>query len=1143
MLTKSSHHVFSEFVFKVRIGLRFLRRPRFAMSSAWRFAHHASLQVWIAVLSGWWLGAADGIPFQPPSGWTVSLWASEPMLQNPVSISFDDRGRCYVAETHRWSQSIFDITRHLDWLPQDLSFRTVEDRARFLDQTFKTNAAFLTKDSELVRWLEDRGGVGHADTSGVLASGFQSSVSGTAAGVLARGREVWFACIPDLWKLESTSASGEADKRERIRSGFGVHIGVSGHDLHGLKLGPDGRIYFSIGDRGFDLTRGQEDPDRQNSGPATPWRFSLAQPDTGAVLRCEPDGSRLEVVAIGLRNPQELTFDTDGNLWAGDNDTAGADESRLLYVVEGGDYGWRCSYQHQVGFGPWVQENLWKGGLDDVLPTAGMVSQGPAGFDAYPGTGLGDAWKGHFLMCDFPGGIWDFTVRPNGAGFLLGEKKKWVWGIWPTDVEFGPDGAVYVADWVFGWDKPAKGRIYRLMPQSDPERLSDLKQAAQTREWLAQGGETRSDSDWVKSLDHPDMRVRLRAQTALVEMGPRGFTALLNRVSDPSNPSVEGLKHGLWGVSQAVRTAAHGSRSGGVLSQALLEQAPIRVAERLQDSSSEIRAQACKVLGELRSVQHVQALTERLKDSSPRVRFFAAMSLGQLGRSATSSVSAVLEMVRQTGNGDLYLRHSAVMAMLGIMNVAEVMKLQKDESSAVRLCALLALRRWARPEVKGFLTDADREIAVEAARAIHDVPIAEAMDELAAFLGKVDCPVPMVSRAVDANLRVGQARNATVLANFANRLDVSEQDRVAALEALAEWKRPPDLDRVVGLWRPYQSRSVEPARRALRAVAGSIYAGSVDAVKVAMMRAAVKLEVKEIGNGIADAFEKQPSASESIRKEVLQTLASLRHSSWSSVLKSGLNDPAPEVRSHALRLAAEYPSESVLDLLPRFLSITNPVVVRQSAFAILGRVSGAEAELLRTEWLQRVIQGEVSSDLALDVYEGAGASASEGLRALRTQYESKSTSISGIALSAALLDGGDPARGKNLFFEKVEVSCLRCHRVEGVGGTVGPALDHIGSQRTRGELLESVLRPNAKIAPGFEQLMLRLKNGSAVSGLLRRENDVSIQLENLEDGLMDVPKDQVLSRDRGISAMPEGFEQWLTKREIRDLVAYLASLR
>src|SRR5581483_11636622 len=150
-----------------------------------------------------------------------------------------------------------------------------------------------------------------------------------------------------LWLLHD-GKDGKADQRRQMSTGYGVHVSFYGHDLHGLRMGPDGRLYFSIGDRGLNVTT---DDGR-----------TLAYPDTGAVLRCEPDGSHLEVFATGLRNPQELAFDELGNLFTGDNNSDSGDKARLVYVVDGGESGWRIGYQYPTSLsdrGPWNAEKLW----------------------------------------------------------------------------------------------------------------------------------------------------------------------------------------------------------------------------------------------------------------------------------------------------------------------------------------------------------------------------------------------------------------------------------------------------------------------------------------------------------------------------------------------------------------------------------------------------------------------------------------------------------------------------------------------------------------------------------------------------------------------------------------------------------------
>ena len=192
--------------------------------------------------------------------------------------------------------------------------------------------------------LEDTDGDHVADRSTVFADGFNHFEDGTGAGILVRGNQAYYTCIPKLWLLTDDDGDGRADERQALQDGYGVRVAFRGHDSHGLIIGPDGRLYFSIGDRGYNI-----DTDGKN------WKDA----ESGAVFRCELDGSNLEVFATGLRNPQELAFDDYGYLFTGDNNSDSGDKARWVNVMEGGDSGWRMMYQYLPDRGPFNREKIW----------------------------------------------------------------------------------------------------------------------------------------------------------------------------------------------------------------------------------------------------------------------------------------------------------------------------------------------------------------------------------------------------------------------------------------------------------------------------------------------------------------------------------------------------------------------------------------------------------------------------------------------------------------------------------------------------------------------------------------------------------------------------------------------------------------
>lgn len=141
------------------------------------------------------------------------------------------------------------------------------------------------------------------------------------------------------------------------------------------------------------------------------------------------------------------------------------------------------------------------------------------------------------------------------------------------------------------------------------------------------------------------------------------------------------------------------------------------------------------------------------------------------------------------------------------------------------------------------------------------------------------------------------------------------------------------------------------------------------------------------------------------------------------------------------------------------------------------------------------------------------------------------------------LSGGDAAKGQNIFFNKPEASCGKCHRVGTQGGDNGPALDGIGSRQTPELILESMVAPNAVITKGYETVIVRLKNGSGQSGVLRAETATNLVIHTPDDGPVTVNKVNIAERLAGISPMPADFPTLITRQEMRDLMAFLTSLQ
>jgi quinoprotein glucose dehydrogenase len=116
---------------------------------------------------------------------------------------------------------------------------------------------------------------------------------------------------------------------------------------------------------------------------------------------------------------------------------------------------------------------------------------------------------------------------------------------------------------------------------------------------------------------------------------------------------------------------------------------------------------------------------------------------------------------------------------------------------------------------------------------------------------------------------------------------------------------------------------------------------------------------------------------------------------------------------------------------------TGSVREQQAALAVIAQQPGAEADRVLGEQLDALRAGKVPGALALDLLEAAALRADAGVKAKLAAFEQARKADDPLARWRECLEGGDAKLGREIFYEKAEAGCLRCHKVKGEGGDVG----------------------------------------------------------------------------------------------------------
>ena len=1078
----------------------------------------------------------------------MQSWSGKINVPDPVALSVANNGDIFVTQTRRRKIQDLDIRANRDWTTHDISLTSVDEKRQFFHSQMPTDGSNLTqaqrvddrnKDgqhdwrdltvvSEAIYRLRDLDDDRAADEITTFAEEFQTEVTGIAAGVLAYNGDVYSTIAPDVWKLQDTNDDGVADVRNVIATGFGLHIAYAGHDMHGLAVGPDGKIYWSIGDKGINV----ETTDGE--------RFMY--PNQGGVMRCNPDGSDFEVFAHGLRNVQEFAFDAHGNIFGVDNDSdQPGEKERFVAIVDAMDAGWRCNYQYRGDdYNPWMDEGLWDlAGKDHpayIVPPIRHYVDGPAGFKFNPGTALSPAYRDFFFMTNAPAGYqYAFRAVPDGDSFKMVDSHLFASGSAIVGLAFGPDGALYGADWDGGYPLDQKGAVVRFDVAADELQPSHLDLRAEVQQLLHDGFAHRDSTALATLLGHADRRVRLGAQFALVQKNQTNvFVDKLNN----SQTTRFARLHCVWGLGQLARKN--------------VSVAAATLNDNLNDQDAIVLAQVAKTVGE--SCQaNTASLISLLGHSDFHVRINAGLALGRQG--TQDAVQPLLNQCDSLKVSEHYLRHSLARGLSASASADELAKQANHDGVSRRMVCVLALRHQASPLVASFLQDSSHWVATEAARAIHDdQSIPTALPALAKTLNdRSSADEGFFRRSINANFRIGTTDASQRIVEFLGNSDHPDELLVAACQSIGQWNDPPLLDMVEGRYRDLTIEKREPVSDQTEQALSQLVADGSTSVRIAAMVAATQLGLKLDAQSLT-ALLKSADVPSDLRVESLNALTSEKGKDSLSLLQeySQASDEALVIRA-AERLSQDYPGQA-FNPLRRILTESKSQAAKQAAIKGLSTLDSADASEALAEFGQSVFGTNPQPGLMLEIANAVSAGAQSSRQFARLQRtvneqrqilsaQFKLGSAPGASKFAFSLSGGNAGNGKQIFTNHLQAQCSRCHRIGKSGSNIGPELTKIAKKRDAEYLLRAIVAPSAEIEPKYFTQAILMDSGKIIRGVIERENETETIVVGTDGKKITLPSDEIedVSKQK-ISLMPDMTET-LQPHEVRDLVAYLSKLK
>jgi putative membrane-bound dehydrogenase-like protein len=879
-------------------------------------------------------------------------------------------------------------------------------------------------------------------------------------------------------RWRQSQPGGPWNVREVIAQGF---CGFHHHQVSGLTIGNDGLLY---------LTSGDDDNFAEGSDGS---RATVLR--TGAVFRCRPDGSKMEAFSMGYRNPyRDIAYDDQFNFFHTDNDQEDGSKfqgCRIMHVAEGTDFGWRLALGARCCRTDFVRGAV-AGELPGKVPPMIKTGRGsPAGLLIYHDTRLPDAYRGMAFYPDvYRKMVRAYKFAPDGSTFKVSSEFEFMKSddplFRPCQMVTGPDGAIYVCDWRTNSGGAGKlsgdginGRIYRITWVGTKDAPAIPRRGMDSWAKIVQ----QSDADLIKTLSAADLTDRVEARKELVRRGPRARDLVLKKM-------VSGSLDGNARLVAVGVLSAHWNGDVEDLFRLLV-----------QDDSAAVRRLAVDALAynaKPKDERVFEALAKALNDHTPAVQRAAALGLGRLGNDAAAEV-LVGALRHDTGTDpflrDAYIRGLEALGKPGIDAVLTLAQSGSEKDKDLAVATFLAFRTKpaavALPELltQPEVTVDQRESLVRSYTNYQtDPPISLA--PLADYLAKrPNEPVNVLLAAVDVFAASGDAvapRAMRLVLDLLNRPD--EPTRVAAILAIETTRFKDAAPRLIEFIADAQRTQVERV-------------AAVKALRVLGDKKAVE-PIKVVMSGPHPAV---------LKAEALRTLAALDITAARAEAEKALDQPDPTLLTEAVAvLSATKPGAKLIaerfvaKKLPRdFFPQVNEAI---SKFADDDAFAKLRSDVLRGGLLLSLEPGQVDK--------------------IRAEMAAK----------------GNAARGKELYLNTKLLACASCHKMEGVGGQVGPDLTRLWDTMTVEKILESIVEPSKEIKEGFQAYRLTTADSKVYTGLKVRDDAKEVVIRDATGRDYRVAKEDVESLTPSkLSLMPDNVVSQITYDQFIDLLAFLKS--